>query len=114
MAKKKTKQILRITLIVAAISSLYFVPWLLVKAWIMPLPNTVQEQIDEAIGYGFDGMVVYIKQGNKPPQYYTGGWHNKATKTKRVAYTTNTRRQVVHTTYILQHCSGLFDFIHVI
>lgn len=81
MAKKKTKTILRITLIVAAISSLYFVPWLLVRAWITPLPNTIQEQVDEAIAYGFDGMIVYIKQGDKTPQQYTGGWHNKETKT---------------------------------
>lgn len=81
MTPIKTKRIVKIVLIVATIASLYFVPWILVKAWIMPLPNTVQEQVNEAIGYGFDGMVVYIKQGNKPPQYYTGGWHNKATKT---------------------------------
>ena len=26
-------------------------------------------------------MIVYVQQGNKPPQYYTGGWHNKESKT---------------------------------
>lgn len=60
--------------------SLFFVPWLLVKAWILPLPNTIQEQLGEAISYGFDGMVVYIDQAGQPPQYFTSGWHNRESK----------------------------------
>ena len=48
MNKQKTI-ILRVILIVGTITSLFFVPWLLVKAWILPLPDTVQEQLDEAI-----------------------------------------------------------------
>lgn len=60
--------------------SLFFVPWLLVKAWILPLPDTIQEQADEAIGHGFDGMIVYVDQTGKPPQYVASGWHNKASK----------------------------------
>lgn len=74
---KRKKIILKIVLLVGTITSLFFVPWLLVKAWILPLPNTVQEQLDEAINHGFDGMVVYVDQANQPPQYYTAGWHNK-------------------------------------
>lgn len=81
MAKKSKKQILRVTLIIATIISLYFVPWLLVKAWILPLPNTVQEQAEEAIDHGFDGMIVYVHQTGKPPQYVASGWHNRETKT---------------------------------
>lgn len=60
MNNQKTKRIFRIVLILGSISSLYFVPWLMVKAWILPLPNTVQGQLDEAIGHGFDGVVVYV------------------------------------------------------
>lgn len=52
----------------------------MVKAWILPLPDTVQEQVDEAIGHGFDGMIVYIDQTGKPPQFYAGGWHNRESK----------------------------------
>ncbi|MBS2099215.1 serine hydrolase domain-containing protein [Carboxylicivirga linearis] len=77
MTKKNIKRILRIAFIVASISSLFFVPWLLVKAWILPLPDTVQEQLDEAIDHGFDGMIVYIDQAGKPPQYFASGWHNR-------------------------------------
>ena len=77
---KKIKSILRIVFIVASISSLYFVPWILVKAWVSPIPNTVQEQVDEAIYYGFDGMIVYVDQAGKSPAYYTAGWHDRVKK----------------------------------
>lgn len=80
MAKKKAKRILRIGLLVGTIVSLYFVPWLLVKAWILPLPDTIQEQLDEAIGHGFDGMVVYVDQAGQSPQYYASGWHDREVK----------------------------------
>lgn len=80
MAKKQIKQILRILFIAASIGSLYFVPWILVKAWILPLPDTVQEQVDEAIGHGFDGMIVYVDEGGKPPAFYTAGWKDRENK----------------------------------
>lgn len=57
--------------------SMFFVPWILVKAWILPLPDTVQQQVDEAIGHGFDGMIVYVDQGGKSPAFYTGGWKDR-------------------------------------
>lgn len=74
------KRILRIVFILASIGSLFFVPWILVKAWILPLPNTVQEQLEEGIEHGFDGMIVYIDQAGKPPEFYAAGWHNRVTK----------------------------------
>lgn len=80
MRKKRTKQILRIAFIVASIASLFFVPWILVKAWILPLPDTIQKQVDEAIGHGFDGMIVYVDQAGKPPAFYTGGWKDRQNK----------------------------------
>jgi CubicO group peptidase (beta-lactamase class C family) len=80
MTKKKTKLIIRITLLVGTIISMFFVPWLLVRAWITPLPDTVQEQMETAIGYGFDGMIVYVDQAGKPPQYFAAGWHDRKNK----------------------------------
>ncbi|KAB5488297.1 serine hydrolase domain-containing protein [Flagellimonas hadalis] len=80
MTQKKKKRIIRVALLIGTIVSLFFVPWLLVKAWILPLPDPVQEQLDEAIGHGFDGMIVYIDQTGKPPQYYASGWHNRESK----------------------------------
>lgn len=80
MTKNKIKQLFRILFIAASIGSLYFVPWILVKAWILPLPDTVQEQVDEAIGHGFDGIIVYVDQVGKPPSFYTSGWKNRKNK----------------------------------
>ncbi|RPD97962.1 class A beta-lactamase-related serine hydrolase [Aureibaculum marinum] len=79
MSKQKTI-IIRFVLFFGTIISMFFVPWLLVKAWILPLPDTVQEQLDEAVKHGFDGVVVYINQTNHPPQFYASGWHNKELK----------------------------------
>ncbi len=80
--KKKSKRIIRVTLLIATISSLFFVPWIMLKAWILPLPNTVQEQVDEALDYGFSGMLVYIDQKGQVPQYFASGWHNREAKIK--------------------------------
>ena len=77
---KQKKNILRIVLLVGTVVSLYFVPWPLVKAWIRPLPATVQEQLDEAIGQGFDGMIVYVDQKGKEPGFYAAGWHDRKKK----------------------------------
>lgn len=77
---KKTKWTVRILLLLGTIISLYFVPWLLVKAWILPLPETIQEQADQAVGHGFDGVIVYIDQAGKPPQYVASGWHDRDSK----------------------------------
>jgi CubicO group peptidase (beta-lactamase class C family) len=77
---KRIKQILRIVFILASIGSLWFVPWILVKAWILPLPDTVQEQVEEAVGHGFDGMIVYVDEAGKPPAFYTAGWHDRKNK----------------------------------
>lgn len=80
MPQLKLKRTLRILFILASLSSLYFVPWLLVKAWILPLPNTIQEQVDEVLHYQFDGVIVYIDQTGKEPQWYTAGWHSKESR----------------------------------
>ncbi len=74
------KKILRIILLIGTAISLFYVPWILVWAWITPLPNTVQEQVDEAIGHGFDGMIVYVDEAGKPPAFYTGGWKDRENK----------------------------------
>ncbi len=80
MKKKRTKLILRIILAIGTPISLFFVPWILVWAWIIPLPDTIQEQINEAIEYEFEGMIVYVDKAGKPPALYSGGWDNRENK----------------------------------
>ncbi|NER16573.1 serine hydrolase domain-containing protein [Spongiivirga citrea] len=82
-AKQKTskgKQIFRVVLFVGTFISLWFVPWILVKAWILPLPDTVQEQVDQTLSYGFDGVIVYVDESGKPPAFYAAGYHNREQK----------------------------------
>ena len=80
MKNKLLKNTLRVAFILVSIGSLAFVPWILVKAWILPLPNTVQEQVNDALNYGFDGSIVYVDQGGEPPAFYAAGWHNREKK----------------------------------
>ncbi len=80
MTKQKTKRILKIILIMASISSLFFVPWILLRLLLTPLPDTVQEQVNDAIGYGLDGTIVYVDQAGKPPQFYAAGWQDRKNK----------------------------------
>ena len=80
MTRKRIKGLLRIVFIMVSIGSLYFVPWILVKAWILPLPDSVQEQVEEAIDHGFDGMIVYVDEGGKPPAFYASGWKDRENK----------------------------------
>lgn len=77
---KKAKYTVRILLFGGTAISLFFVPWILVKAWILPLPDKVQGQVDEAIGFGFDGMIVYVDEAGKPPAFYAGGWKDRENK----------------------------------
>jgi D-alanyl-D-alanine carboxypeptidase len=76
----KIKTIFRIVLLSATIISVFFVPWVLIKAWIMPLPLTVQAQVDEAIGHGLDGMILYVDKAGQPPEFYAAGWHDRTNK----------------------------------
>ncbi|WP_417558982.1 serine hydrolase domain-containing protein [Mesoflavibacter zeaxanthinifaciens] len=80
MKKSKTKRILRITLLIGTIITLYFVPWTLLKAWILPLSNNVQEEVNEAMKFGYDGMIVYVDEAGKPPAFYSTGWKDKKNK----------------------------------
>jgi D-alanyl-D-alanine carboxypeptidase len=59
---------------------MFFVPWILVRAWLAPLPDTVQEQVNESIGLGFDGMIAYVDEGGKEPAFYAAGWKNRENK----------------------------------
>lgn len=77
MSKKSILYTIKVALIASSIGSLYFVPWSLVHAWILPLPNSLQAQADEAVKHGFEGIVIYVDQAGKPPRKVTSGWHDR-------------------------------------
>lgn len=78
----KVKRLLRIIMpIIAIVCAVVFIPWQAVWLWLKPLPDTVQEQVNDAINQGIDGIIVYVDQPNKAPALYAAGWKNKANKT---------------------------------
>ena len=81
---QKKKQIIRvfriIMPIVGVITTVMFAPLDLLGPWITPLPDTVQAQVDDAIGLGLDGIIVYVDQAGEEPAFYAAGWKNKITK----------------------------------
>ncbi len=78
--KKKNRivQVLRIVMpIVAIVCTIIFPPWDLIRAWTAPLPDSVEEQLNDAVQRGLDGIIVYVNQAGKPPAFYAAGWKNR-------------------------------------
>lgn len=63
--------------VVAIICTVAFTPWVIVWAWLAPLPDTIQEEVDGAIAHGLDGIIVYVDQTGKAPAFYAAGWKNR-------------------------------------
>lgn len=79
--KKHIVRILRIVMpIVGIISAIVIAPLDLLPPIMASLPNTVQEQVDKALDYGLDGIIVYVNQPGKAPAFYAAGWKNKLTE----------------------------------
>lgn len=66
--------------IVGIVCIVAFPPWAGVWAWLAPLPDTVQEQVDDAVHYGLDGIIVYVDQSGKAPKLYAAGWKDRANR----------------------------------
>jgi len=76
--KKTIQKLLKIIMpVIAIVSVVIFPPWDIVWAWLPPLPDTIQEQVDDAIEHRLDGIIVYVDQSGKAPEYYTAGWKNR-------------------------------------
>ena len=80
MATKKSKRFIQVALLVSTAVSLFFVPWAIVFAWLKPLPDSIQQQVDAATDYGFEGIIVCVDQSQYEAQFYTAGYHNRAQK----------------------------------
>ena len=79
--KDRIIRILRIIMpIVGLITIIVIAPLDLVPPLIAPLPDTVQEQVDDAVDQGLDGIIVYVDQAGKAPAFYAAGWKNKLTQ----------------------------------
>jgi D-alanyl-D-alanine carboxypeptidase len=76
---KRVIRVLRIVMpIVAIVCVVVFPPWNGIFAWIAPLPDTVQHQVDDAMNHGLDGIIVYVDQADSAPVFYCAGWKDRA------------------------------------
>ncbi|NNE35318.1 MAG: beta-lactamase family protein [Rhodothermales bacterium] len=78
--KRKNTLALRIILPIATVVSMFFVPWDLLWAWLAPLPDSVQQQVEDAVDHGLDGIIVYVDKAGAEPTTYTAGWMNRDTR----------------------------------
>ena len=76
MSKSKSKTFLSWFFILGGLGSLYFVPWMLLKAMLLPMPSTVQEQLDDALDMGAPGVIVYSKINGQDSHTYASGFSN--------------------------------------
>lgn len=83
-SQPKTKRLVLalrvIMLIVAVVCTVIFVPWDIVKVWLTPVPDTVQEQVDAALGHGLDGIIVYMDKAGEAPERYAAGWKDRTNR----------------------------------
>jgi D-alanyl-D-alanine carboxypeptidase len=78
---KRRVWLLRMVVAVIAIGcAAVFVPWDAGYTYFAPLPDTVQEQIDDVPRHGMDGIIVYVDQAGKEPAFYAAGWKDRQTK----------------------------------
>jgi len=77
--KKVTSKAL-LALCLTSLSVYIFAPWEYAFYYLKSIPNTVQEQVNEATGQGIDGIIVYVDKSNEPAQLYVSGWHNRQEK----------------------------------
>ncbi|MDE3212478.1 MAG: beta-lactamase family protein, partial [Bacteroidota bacterium] len=66
--------------VVAVIGSSFFIPWDIVRAWLAPTPETIQVQVNDALKYKLDGIIVYVDKKGEPPSFYAAGWKDKQNK----------------------------------
>lgn len=76
--KKSTFNTLRIFMaMVALVCFIIFPPWSIAWAWVQPLPETVQQQVELATEHGLDGIIVYVDQAGSEPELYASGWKDR-------------------------------------
>lgn len=81
LIKKSLIQAIKIIMpIISIVCIIIFVPWMAGCAWLKPLPDTVQAQVNDAVNYDLDGIIVYVDKKGSPPEFYSAGWKDRENK----------------------------------
>lgn len=75
-SRKSKNKMGKILLVLTSILSLYFVPWDILGMQLSPQSKDLQEEMDKAQKYGFDGAILYVHQKGVTKQY-ASGWNNR-------------------------------------
>jgi CubicO group peptidase (beta-lactamase class C family) len=81
--KKRRKTMFGAFLIIVSIAlTIYFVPWSMIIMRLAPLPDTVQEEIDNVVAkQGIDGVIVYIDEAGEIAKF-SAGYDNRDEQTE--------------------------------
>lgn len=83
MTRVKKKTIMRVAAAIATITSIYiFAPWEFILYYLKPTPDTIAQELANAVEERFDGIIVYVDQKGKDPALYAEGFHNRDEKTQ--------------------------------
>ena len=83
MKRMHTKTMLRMAAALVTITSIYlFAPWEFGLYYLKPLPKTIEQELTNAVNERLDGIIVYVAQEDKDPEYYAQGFHNRNEKIK--------------------------------
>nr|WP_315485248.1 serine hydrolase domain-containing protein [uncultured Undibacterium sp.] len=78
---KSARLIISIIISIISIVCIFiFTPWLAGYAYLKPLPKSVQAQVNDAINFNLDGIVVYVERKGKAPEFFSSGWKNRENK----------------------------------
>lgn len=73
---------LRIAAAIVTFTSIYlFAPWEFGLYYLKPTPNTIEQELANAVEERLDGIIVYVDRNGKAPEFYAEGFHNRDTKT---------------------------------
>lgn len=81
MKNRKKLIIMRVAAAIVTVTSiLILAPWEAAIYYFAPLPATVQEQVDDAVDHGLDGIIIYAQKVGQKAEFYASGWHNRDKK----------------------------------
>ncbi len=79
--KNRKKHLMRMIAAIVTVASIYtFAPWKAGVYYFAPLPSTIQDQVDDTVKQGLDGIIVYIQKEGQKAELYASGWHNRDKK----------------------------------
>lgn len=78
LAMSLKKRLFQVVLLTSTAASLFYVPWAILGAWLPPLPDSVEAQLEAATNGALEGIIVYADFGDGPPVAAAVGWHDAA------------------------------------